>query len=400
MLKDSKVMSILNEFLMILLLGCSIAFSINIYANPIDADVIRPFPVFSTESSEPWLGAYAAEDAPPDIYKLVTVNPDVILYFDAWIFNANDGDKYCVAEVGLTKSSGKDGLNPRMPANSYFSASLVAPGVPATGSDGCSGRALKRALTAMFAEDINTLASDFNKSGTIRATRPKEVKDNTKVRGNVKGISPIGFDFVVDHLPGWYADIFDYRQTSLRLVFKSLEAENGQRVCMALMGLTAGPEPENTPRFPVSSAAVARIFQMEDNANADNDEYCFNPVWERLTQDMKFSDANITNYIRQWERVAEPGLKAPTMSEVQKRYAQWNKKQQASANAAAAAEGRPIKSANRPSQDRSTCSNQCTNGDCVRTLPNGKKERWQAPQNYNALSGEWEWDISTNACGG
>lgn len=47
--------------------------------------------------------------------------------------------------------------------------------------------------------------------------------------------------------------------------------------------------------------------------------------------------------------------------------------------------------------DRSSCTNHCVNGSCIRTLPDGTKEQWQAERRYNSMSGEWEWD--TNSCG-
>ena len=46
------------------------------------------------------------------------------------------------------------------------------------------------------------------------------------------------------------------------------------------------------------------------------------------------------------------------------------------------------------------CSNQCTNGMCVRTFENGRKERWNAPRVFNPSTQNWEWDTNTNACGG
>lgn len=49
--------------------------------------------------------------------------------------------------------------------------------------------------------------------------------------------------------------------------------------------------------------------------------------------------------------------------------------------------------------NRTSCNNQCTNGSCVRTFPDGTQENWQAPRKYDALSQNWGWDTSTNACG-
>lgn len=47
--------------------------------------------------------------------------------------------------------------------------------------------------------------------------------------------------------------------------------------------------------------------------------------------------------------------------------------------------------------NRLTCHNQCVNGDCVRTFPGGRQERWQAPRVYDPLSGDWKWE--TGSCG-
>lgn len=46
-----------------------------------------------------------------------------------------------------------------------------------------------------------------------------------------------------------------------------------------------------------------------------------------------------------------------------------------------------------------TCNNSCSNGRCVRTFADGRKEVWQAPRKFNPLTNNWEWDTNTNACG-
>lgn len=46
-----------------------------------------------------------------------------------------------------------------------------------------------------------------------------------------------------------------------------------------------------------------------------------------------------------------------------------------------------------------SCTNQCRNGNCVRTFPDGRTERWQAPRVYDPFSQNWKWDTTTNACG-
>lgn len=44
-----------------------------------------------------------------------------------------------------------------------------------------------------------------------------------------------------------------------------------------------------------------------------------------------------------------------------------------------------------------TCKNSCVNGSCVRTFPDGRQERWQAPRVFDPFSNDWKWD--TNSCG-
>lgn len=44
-----------------------------------------------------------------------------------------------------------------------------------------------------------------------------------------------------------------------------------------------------------------------------------------------------------------------------------------------------------------SCTNQCVNGNCLRTFPDGSQERWQAPRKYDPFSGDWKWD--TSGCG-
>lgn len=48
-------------------------------------------------------------------------------------------------------------------------------------------------------------------------------------------------------------------------------------------------------------------------------------------------------------------------------------------------------------QQALTCSNRCVNGSCVRSFPNGRTERWQAPRVFDPFIKDWKWD--TSSCG-
>lgn len=45
-----------------------------------------------------------------------------------------------------------------------------------------------------------------------------------------------------------------------------------------------------------------------------------------------------------------------------------------------------------------TCTNRCVNGSCVRTFPDGRTERWEAPRVLDPFTNNWKWD--TSSCGG
>ena len=55
------------------------------------------------------------------------------------------------------------------------------------------------------------------------------------------------------------------------------------------------------------------------------------------------------------------------------------------------------KSSSNATTKYTSCQNSCINGDCVRTFPDGKTERWQAPQVFDPFTSSFKWD--TSSCG-
>lgn len=49
--------------------------------------------------------------------------------------------------------------------------------------------------------------------------------------------------------------------------------------------------------------------------------------------------------------------------------------------------------------NRTSCTNNCVNGSCVRTFPDGSQENWQAQRKLDPFTQNWGWDTTTNACG-
>jgi hypothetical protein len=44
-----------------------------------------------------------------------------------------------------------------------------------------------------------------------------------------------------------------------------------------------------------------------------------------------------------------------------------------------------------------SCTNRCVNGSCIRSFPDGRTEKWQAPRVFDPLNNDWKWD--TSSCG-
>lgn len=63
----------------------------------------------------------------------------------------------------------------------------------------------------------------------------------------------------------------------------------------------------------------------------------------------------------------------------------------------AASPPRPVAARPAATNGRLTCSNRCVNGNCVRTFPNGRSERWQAQQVFDPFTNNWKWE--TSSCG-
>ncbi|WP_326942394.1 hypothetical protein [Actimicrobium sp. GrIS 1.19] len=102
---------------------------------------------------------------------------------------------------------------------------------------------------------------------------------------------------------------------------------------------------------------------------------------------------------KDFARTREDGVPLPDFNVIAAKHKAYLAQQKASENAAEKAQAREAKVSVRSTQRNYTsCQNQCTNGSCLRTFPDGKTERWQAPRTFDAMSGDWKWD--TSSCGG
>jgi hypothetical protein len=104
----------------------------------------------------------------------------------------------------------------------------------------------------------------------------------------------------------------------------------------------------------------------------------------------------ITEHFKSAEKTPAPKDVAVRTAQLEKQY---EARQAAKKKKALAQNNKKVVTSKTTQVNRLSCQNSCQNGSCIRTLPDGTKERWQAPRVFNPLSNNWEWDTTTNACG-
>ena len=364
-----------------------------------EGDSRKPIPV-ENFTNEQWLGQYVTNVAPPEIYELFSKNNGLSLLARTYSFKGNTAD-YCAAEVGITFAPTNPKQNPRIPSDMGWGASSGQSGMQMEGEDGCLGKALKRATSNLFAADAGNLKSGFNlivDAGGKRTTKPK---DDSTVNSVATGISDIGRQSIRDSLPDWFPKAFDYRNTQTRYAFNILNADAGRKVCIAVFGMTSRSPDDRNPRYPAANIIQAKLLERANAEEAKKDAVCFNPLFNAVIAQIEPSSSLVATYVDKWNLVSEPGLREPSKKAIADTYALWNTEQANLAkNEERASRQRPPPSRSTTRQtNRTSCTNDCMNGSCVRKFPDGTTERWQAPRKFDPFSQNWGWDTTTNACG-
>lgn len=342
-------------------------------------------------TDEHWLGQYVADNASDAIYHFFLSNPKYAIYATAFGFEGQT--KYCAASVGLTEATNDVKRSPRVPSTFYSSASEVEDAFE--GEFGCYGKALKRAVSEIFVQDVSSLEKDIAAAKDDNKKIIIEKKDADLINSYSVGVSSVGTQYLRKIHPEWFPVVIDKRYYSVIYEFLVMETEKGDTVCVAKYGITAKFPSERNPRHPVASRVVGRFVVKSEMNDGKLDSLCFNPLYESIIPKITPDSGIFEVFVNNWAAVAEPGLPAPTAKNIMGTYKTWVNERQ---RKAIQAEQRIQKAATR-NRTNMSCSNECFNGSCVRTFSDGKKEHWKAPRTFNPLTNNWEWDILTNACG-
>lgn len=314
----------------------------------------------------------------------------------AEVWALNDG-KDCFAHTGLGSRPPSNDKAPR--ASLVFTHAQTARR---------SNEELVATCERAFVESLKKLASSgaFEKDVLLKqaetTSEPQKVefpklepKEGFIAYWTAGTLNEKGEDAIVKELGARWYKVLDYRKYAAYVALMMGETLEGKAYCLVRYGITARAPMGRAARLP----AQIRIAYV----TTDKNDNCSGKVTYNAAGILRDSYPEL---LSDFEMSAERGVTYMTVAEVKKKVAKFDadaeKLAAAEAKKAAAeakkAEARQVASNSR-STNRVTCHNECYNGSCVRTFPDGRKERWQAPRKFDPFTQNWGWDTTTNACG-
>jgi hypothetical protein len=331
------------------------------------------------------LGEYVAEHASDEQYALFERDKGLAVFANVFTFD-KAGASVCVAQVGLTHKPPHDKASPRAPSTRAFGGASD----PSFSQEKCRSVAVVRAVNNLFSDGVQVLQEDLEQTTFAGGKWAAEKLDTSMMHSNFLGMKREGSRYINELMPEWFAKAFDYRAVTIIKRFQKVEGDKGDLICWASIGLTARKPDDRQPKEPYTEYARSRTLNTSERSNADDDATCFDPLFDGLVKSNVQPDAElIKDFIDSWARVAEPGLKAPTMKAVQTAVAWQAERERKAALAREREEARSVRVA-----QANSCTVNCVNGACLRRWPNGRSERFQAPRKFNPFTSQWEWDTS------
>lgn len=283
---------------------------------------------------------------------------------------------YCLATLGFTRAS-PDQRMARSPVDTLSNLTRRDNVGEDWDSGDCRAETLRDAVAAL-AKSALPSAEELGRMQATGGVRLKEAADSKSVWVQSQNVGKEAKAAAFDTMHSYdLGAMVDYRQVQGALYAFNFNLQ-GENVCFAVFGLTARAPSDRQARIPArrSTGMVAG----GDKAS------CERGAAERAVQAHLDQPWTGKGVFSDFEKAREDGVPLPDLAAVAKKRA-------ALAAKAAAAEAR-VRSSQR---NVVRCSNVCTNGNCVRTFENGRKERWQAPRVYDPFKNDWTWD--TSSCG-
>lgn len=348
---------------------------------PVEAtDVRHHIKVHAVPSSATaWIQEIVVNEAPSFAAQLATSK------YAFWALvhhlQSNHRRNFCFAIVGLTYPD-DNSRSVRIPG--YRAQASIRDAKNGDLSDEelltCVGSALKIALTTLAREPWERLAADADTNTSLKGTRRHRNADPNSYLLRYYGNGSINS---ID-APDGFSQAFDSRELHLVVLSTSVKDET-HFICLGISGAAVTPPDDRNSRFPwrfyteVWNAPRATLPGVDDAAKLAS---CETEVAQYAVSRMFRDSWDRKGFLERIEWTREDGVPLVRSPKPIKERPSAN----INTRRAGTPQHRPI-----------SCQNRCVNGACVRTLGDGRQERWQAPRVFNPLKNEWEWQ--TDSCG-
>lgn len=308
-------------------------------------------------------------------------------------FSFKTGD--CYIEVGTAVAPRPDRMS-RIP---YGASWQLAEHRPQETPAATCERAFVAALKTLVDDKNGYLSSEDLKEAFNQTADPSKPRFTTEPRrkGIVnhfnQGLSDTGKQAIADTLGDRWTTVLDHRKFIAFVYLRDTKTVEGHPYCVMLSGVsTRPPQGKVNAYLPSSLKARYRLPKAGEGGCADG---VFNDAMSLLRDGYEKDLPDLYKY------GTEAGQTYPKLEELQKAVAKFDADQAAKVRREAQRPAqRPAVQSTTTSRNVLRCRNDCVNGNCLRTFEDGRQERWQAPRRYNPMTSNWDWDTTTNACGG
>lgn len=326
--------------------------------------------------------AIFAQNVSPEAIRLLQ-DTKTLVQIETWSYENGT----CLVSSGIG-SAAPQGKTPRAPF--LFRSSLSTRGANEAESAPCE-RAFEQTLKLLTQNGVFDRKVLEEHAAATSDAAPAEFPKYTAGQDTIMTwsgpfLSEAGKRVVNESLGArWYTSL-DYRKYLAHVTLMLGDTVEGKSFCAVRYGISTTPPRGRTARLPAQSSL--RYLELDKGAD------CPIGVVRMAAEAL---GAQFENLLGRFDMVAEAGQTYPTPEDIKKSVARYDARNAAATPAPPPAD-RQVSSTTR-STNILTCKNDCYNGACVRTFPDGRTERWQAPRRYSPLTRNWEYDTTTNACG-
>lgn len=311
-------------------------------------------------------------------------------------FSFKSGD--CYIEVGTAVAPKPDRMQRISYANSWQVAERRPQETPAATCERAFVAALKTLAderNGYFSPDELKIAFDRTSDSAKPRFAPQR-REKGVLNHMTQGLSDSGKQAIADTLSDRWTTVLDHRKFSVYAYLRDTKTIEGHPYCLMLTGITAYSPDGKNAYVPPNLKAQYRVPKAGEGSCVGG---VFSDAMTLLRDGYEKDLPDLYKY------GTEAGQTYPKLEDLQKAVAKFDADQAAKVKREAQRDAqrpaqRPVVQSTTTSRNVLRCRNDCVNGNCLRTFEDGRQERWQAPRRYNPMTSNWDWDTTTNACGG